>query len=328
MYVYIASAVLGIMGAVVIMKYGQAFGLVDIPSDRSSHARPTPKGGGVGILAAFIFVSVWVDVSFWLWGAVTVVALISLRGDKIDLSPGFRLIVHFCATIVVIWTGIMEDTVNLLLFQGNMVIAIFAVVVFLIFIVGTANIYNFMDGINGIAAITGIVGFSLLAWYSSKIEPEISVGIVCISLAFACLGFLPFNVPNAKVFMGDVGSILLGFVFAIMVVVLSNSAADFFALTASLFPFYADEFTTMIVRIKDGEMLSKPHRRHLYQLLANEMDIAHWKISLGYGLVQLFVGCSAIILIRYGFISIIGMLCSCFLVFALVSLYVRKIVTN
>ena len=149
-----------------------------------------------------------------------------------------------------------------------------------------------------------------------------------MGLACACLGFLPWNMPSAKVFMGDVGSILLGFVFAVMIIVLADNPTDVIALAACLFPFYADEITTMTIRVKDGEPLSKPHRRHLYQLLANEMGIAHWKISLGYGLVQLLVGCSAIIAIRFGFITIIGILCFYFIGFTLVSLQVRRYVIN
>ena len=92
--------------------------------------------------------------------------------------------------------------------------------------------------------------------------------------------------------MGDVGSILLGFVFAGMVVFLSGNLLDFICMAGFLFPFYADELNTMIVRLRDGENLTKPHRRHLYQLLANEYGIAHWKVSLGYGLFQLIVGIS------------------------------------
>ena len=147
--------------------------------------------------------------------------------------------------------------------------------------VGTANIYNFMDGINGIAAITAIVGFGLLSLFSLIAGQDSAYGVLSVCIAFSCLGFLPFNMPKAKVFMGDVGSILLGFSFAAIVVILSKSILDFVCLAGFLFPFYADELTTMAARIKDGENLFKPHRRHLYQLLANEKRIAHWKISIG-----------------------------------------------
>jgi Fuc2NAc and GlcNAc transferase len=129
--------------------------------------------------------------------------------------------------------------------------------------------------------------------------------------------------PKARVFMGDVGSILLGFVFAGMVVWLSKSLLDFICLAAFLFPFYADELTTMGVRIRDGENLLRPHRRHLYQLLANEKGISHWKVSLSYCLLQLSVGCSILLLKSYGILPVFLFLGLCYLGFILVDFRVR-----
>jgi UDP-N-acetylmuramyl pentapeptide phosphotransferase/UDP-N-acetylglucosamine-1-phosphate transferase len=83
-----------------------------------------------------------------------------------------------------------------------------------VFIVGTANYYNFMDGINGIAGITGLLGFALLAAYVNLIEGSVAVTGVAVCLSLAWLGFLPLNMPKARVFMGDIGSILLGSAFA------------------------------------------------------------------------------------------------------------------
>jgi Fuc2NAc and GlcNAc transferase len=114
--------------------------------------------------------------------------------------------------------------------------------------------------------------------------------------------------PKAKVFMGDVGSILLGFVFAAMVVMLSKSFLDFVCLAGFLFPFYADELTTMAVRIRDRENLLRPHRRHIYQLLANEMGIDHWKVSVGYGALQLVVGLSILLARPLGVLPVITLL--------------------
>lgn len=162
-----------------------------------------------------------------------------------------------------------------------------------------------MDGINGIAGITGVIGFGLIAFYALNFGNSSSLSTVPICMSLSCAGFLPFNVPKARVFMGDVGSILLGFVFSGLVVYLSNDLLDFVCLSGFLFPFYADEFTTMIIRKKDGEKLSKPHRRHLYQLLANECGIAHWKISAGYGLFQLIIGLSIILLKSTGLFMVV-----------------------
>jgi len=138
---------------------------------------------------------------------------------------------------------------------------------------------------------------------------------------------LLFNMPKAKVFMGDVGSILLGFSFAAIVVILSKSILDFVCLAGFLFPFYADELTTMAVRIKDGENLFKPHRKHLYQLLANEKAIAHWKISIGYGLVQLIIGITILLLRPFGLSIILLLLGVYFLTFVRVSFTIRKSLT-
>jgi Fuc2NAc and GlcNAc transferase len=147
-----------------------------------------------------------------------------------------------------------------------------------------------MDGINGIAGITGVVGFGLVAVFAGLSGTNEAYLILALCMMLACLGFLPFNMPKARVFMGDVGSILLGFVYAGLVVGFSHSLNDFVVLCLFLFPFYADELTTEYVRLRDGENLLKPHRRHIYQLLANEMEIAHWKVSVGYGVLQVVVG--------------------------------------
>ena len=108
--------------------------------------------------------------------------------------------------------------------------------------------------------------------------------------------------------MGDVGSILIGYVFAWAVVRLSHSPADFMCLCAFLCTFYADELSTMSVRLREGENLLRPHRRHLYQLLANEKGIAHWRVSSGYALAQLVVGLCAWRAGRQGAGLVLGML--------------------
>lgn len=192
-----------------------------------------------------------------------------------------------------------------------------------VFVVGTANFYNFMDGINGIAGITGIVGFGLLAFYSFLSGVDSSFVTLGICMSLACLGFLPFNMPRAKVFMGDVGSILLGFVFAGMVIWLSRSLFDFICLSAFLFPFYADELTTMVIRIRDGENLLRAHRRHFYQLLANEKGIAHWKVSVGYGLLQIIIGLSVLAIRPFGIAAVLFLLGPYFGGFTLVSYNIR-----
>ena len=190
--------------------------------------------------------------------------------------------------------------------------------------VATTNYYNFMDGINGLAGISGIVAFGLLAIYANSVNAPSNLIIFNICIALCCLGFLPFNFPRAWVFMGDVGSILLGFVFSAMVIWLSTSILELICLASFLFPFYADEIITEFVRLKNGEKLWTPHRRHLYQILANEYGVEHWKISLGYGFGQLIVGLSILVFMDKGIFIVLSLLLFYFVIFTLISSLLRK----
>ena len=331
---YVACMILGGAGAWFIANCGHKLRLLDNPNDRSSHHAAIPKGGGIGILAAFVFGSVVFSVPKSFWIPSTFLALISFYGDRHELSPKFRLPIQFTAALILLIPILFSNSSSVLcplypveclcFFYSTGVSSVLCLFFLSIFIVGTANFYNFMDGINGIAGITGVVGFGLLASYVYRFGPNESLFTLPICISLACLGFLPFNILKAKVFMGDVGSILLGFVFAGMVVWLSKNLLDFICLAAFLFPFYVDELTTMIVRLKDRENLTKAHRRHLYQLFANEMKIEHWKVSAGYGLLQLIVGISVLLLKPIGLLVIFLILAAYFAGFLLLSFIVRK----
>ena len=165
-------------------------------------------------------------------------------------------------------------------------------VFWLVFLVGTTNFYNFMDGINGISGNYRGLRPSLMAGFIYGLEGASPYFITTVGVALACLGFLPFNMPSARVFMGDIGSIFLGGLFGSLTYIHSRTLVDFLCMASFLFPFYADELTTMVVRLKDGENLTRPHRRHLYQILTNEKHFPHWQVSIFYGLLQLGVGLS------------------------------------
>jgi UDP-N-acetylmuramyl pentapeptide phosphotransferase/UDP-N-acetylglucosamine-1-phosphate transferase len=313
---WLTSLVLGGVGAWLIGHYGSRYGLTDEPNERSSHKEPTPKGGGIGILAAFLFASIVVCIPLFFWLPAGILAVLSFLGDKLDFSAKSRLAFQFtAAAFVVAGTGLLElSLVNEMILFIPMVI----------FIVGSANIYNFMDGINGIAAITGIIGFSLVGFYNFLSNGDASFTVLSVCVLMSCLGFLPFNMPRARVFMGDVGSVLLGFVFAGVVIALSRDLLDFICLSSFLLTFYADELNTMIVRIRNGENLFHAHRKHIYQLLANEKGIPHWKVSVGYGLFQTVVGLSVLGVKPLGLTPVIVLLAVWFSGFFLFSSFVRR----
>jgi len=310
-----ASALIGWGGALFVARQGHCLGLVDIPTTRSSHAQPTPKGGGIGLLAAVVLTGLALRLPWHIWASAMVVSAFSIWTDRRDIRPSTRLKVHFLAAFLLLFgqagwgTGRWSD---LLMY-----------VPWAVFIVGTANIYNFMDGINGIAGITGVVAFGLLGTFHAYYQVD-GTALWYWSLAAACAGFLPLNLPQARVFMGDVGSILLGFLFASGVVAASHSLQDFLCVVSFLFPFYADELTTMYIRLRMRENLTVAHRRHMYQLLVNELGYAHWKIAMVYGVMQAAIGTISLLLVSRGWSAVAAFLLICSTVFIAAQAYIRK----
>ncbi|HNZ11065.1 MAG TPA: glycosyltransferase family 4 protein [Smithellaceae bacterium] len=324
-----ACAGLGAAGAWFIAGIPFREHLLDTPNERSSHTEPTPRGGGVGILAAFIVAGLTLRIPTTFLFAAVFVSAVSFYGDYFRLSVKFRFLAQLLAALVFLFPILPALSAHYAASTFGFSPFFFFLILLLIvvFIIGTANFYNFMDGINGIAGLSGAIAFGLLGAYTLYYAPlygyreQMSLLSVCIALA--CLGYLPFNFPRARVFMGDVGSILLGFVFAGLVVMLARNYQEMACFAALLFPFYADELTTMAVRIQDRENLVQSHRRHLYQLLVNEAGVAHGKVTLIYGATQLAVGAGALFFNAYGTRPVVLFLTACFIAFGLVSLLVR-----
>ncbi len=318
------SLALGGLGAWIISRCANNIGLIDKPNERSSHSNPTPKGGGVGILMAFVVAGFKLDFPLTFLLAATGLSLVSLIGDKIHLSPLLRLVVQFVAAFIALHSLNYTELVTMFNKQNNATILALLTIMAIVFIVGTANFYNFMDGINGIAGLTGIISFLFLALYGLYNGFPNSWILLSLIVCISCIGFLPFNFPRARVFMGDVGSVLLGFLFASIVIATAKSFEEFILLSSFMFPFYADEFVTISERIRDGWSLARPHRRHLYQVLANEAKIPHWKVSIGYALFQVFTIIIFWKTFKYGFLAFILTLVITFILFIFLNNFIKK----
>src|SRR3990172_1473075 len=285
------SILLSAISSAVISKYSLRIALVDIPNDRSSHSIPTPRGGGIGMWVALVIVGIFVTRDLYFSAILSIAGLLGLLEDRFTLSSRFRLLSQFVISsfIAFLFLGFPASplTISLFLF-------------WLIFMTATTNFYNFMDGINGIAGLTGLVGFGLMAYFSYFILNAQDVFLMSTVLAAGCIGFLPFNFPRARVFMGDVGSIFLGFVFASFVVKLSTSINIFLCLIMFLCTFYADAVITLYYRWRRRENLMQAHRSHLYQYLSNELKLPHWQVSLTYAIVQLFFGILSLLAYQNG----------------------------
>lgn len=279
----ITGLVAGAAGPMAIQRIGNGLGLVDRPNERSSHSVPTPRGGGLGIVAAASAAAgLSGDYAFGL--VLATIGLLGFLEDLLGLPAKPRLIAQLGLAFL-----LAASTLGLPASGAEAALLVF----WAVFMAGTANFYNFMDGVNGMAGVCGLVAFGLLSAFAYLFSPEHFA--VSLLAALACLGFLPFNAPRARVFMGDVGSVFLGFLFASLALKMASSPLAFICIAAFLATFYADALTTVAMRAARGEDIYSAHRGHLYQYLANELGIPHWKVSFGYASVQLLTGAIALL---------------------------------
>jgi Fuc2NAc and GlcNAc transferase len=207
---------------------------------------------------------------------VIVLGLVGWWDDHRSLSAPLRFLVQLAVTVYLIVCA-----------AGNGWIGA-AIPMFLagIFIIWMTNLYNFMDGSNGMAGLQGVFGGCVLAVLFGQAGDDAS-SLVGLLLAAACAGFLPWNVGRARVFMGDVGSLALGFSFGALLVYGAGSGA--FAIPVGLLvmlPFLTDSTLTLLARVMRGERWYNAHRQHLYQRLIAH-GWSHGRVALAYQAINL-----------------------------------------
>jgi UDP-N-acetylmuramyl pentapeptide phosphotransferase/UDP-N-acetylglucosamine-1-phosphate transferase len=193
--------------------------LVDLPNERSLHSAPTPRGGGLAILAGVLAGGFWVAFSsaaappmLWLAVAVLPVAGISLADDLAHVPAGLRLLAHFAAAGLLLAGGLGMS--GLVLPGSELALpGALGPLVSALYVVWLVNLYNFMDGMDGFAGGMAVWGFATLAVLAGTAGEPALAGLACV-VAAAAAGFLPFNLPPARIFMGDVGSSVLGLLAA------------------------------------------------------------------------------------------------------------------
>ena len=272
----------------VATHYARRRGLLDHPGERHSHTQPTPRGGGIGWVLAFFVCAGLVYAFGWAPGLPPPVSSAFLLGlaalavlggwdDHRDLSAGLRLAVHFLVALA--FGGALRAAG--LLPEG----ALLVVVPFLAWFI---NLYNFMDGSNGMAGTQGLFVFALLAWLFGRAGDYAGLNLALLLMA-CCAGFLPWNLGRARVFMGDVGSLALGFAVAALLVYGVGSGA--FELPVALMVsalFLVDATLTLARRVLRGERWYNAHRQHLYQRLI-AAGWTHGRVLAVYQAINLFL---------------------------------------
>ena len=270
------------------------YNIIDKPNERSSHTRITLRGGGIifylGALAYFLTNQFEYP---WFMLALTLVTVISFVDDIHSISQGLRLVFHFTA-------------MGLMFYQWELfTLPWWTVVVALIACTGIIKAYNFMDGINGITGGYSLVVLGALAfinhWVVSFVEPGLIYTMLCAMLVF---NFFNFR-KRAKCFAGDVGSVSIAFIILFLIGKLIIDTEDF-SWIVLLAVYGVDSVLTIVHRLMLHENIGLPHRKHLYQIMANELEIPHVAVSLTYMVVQGVVVAGYLVLREYGYVYLAG----------------------
>jgi UDP-GlcNAc:undecaprenyl-phosphate/decaprenyl-phosphate GlcNAc-1-phosphate transferase len=302
---------LALLSAVVVRAM-IALRVMDTPEARKAHDRPTPKGGGIGIVAAFLvgivllyrfaeFARLADEYFLGVIAASVAIAVVAFLDDLFDWPFFVKLGVQLLAALVAVGTGLYVHDYSVP-YVGQIYVGWIGVPATLVWLLFTTNAMNFIDGLNGLASGVTMIACAFLAFIAASYG-----GSFCYAasglLGSGLLGFLPFNFPRARIFMGDVGSQFCGFMIAVLGVVASRfegASLSFLLVPMLLSGVLFDVGITLVRRAMAGERVTQPHRGHLYQVAqrsgvpAVAVTLIHWGFAIFGGLCSLvFVRVSA-----------------------------------
>lgn len=275
-WIFTAAAIAFVISALLTRRFcdpSSGLHLLDHPNERSLHSIPTPRSGGVAILAGFVSaIPVWifeigtVGLVVWIITGAVIIALLSVLDDRSGLSVGGRFLGHLLgAGLVVMGAGLTLPP----LFPGMATLwpVWFSLGLSILFLVWMVNLYNFMDGMDGFAGGMAVIGFGTFALFG-LLAGNLLFFSMNLILIGATSGFLMFNFPPARIFMGDVGSASLGLLAGGFI--LWGARDDVFPFWTGVLvfsPFIVDASVTLLRRVVRGERFWQAHKTHYYQRL-------------------------------------------------------------
>jgi Fuc2NAc and GlcNAc transferase len=282
----VATMLLSMLGVWAVRYVALRRGIIDLPNARSSHVRPTPRGGGVAIVGASelafagLYFGGWLDKALFISLSVggLMIAWVGFMDDLRSQSVLVRFFVHLTAAIVGIAAlgGVPPIQIGSYILESGPIAWALAIVT----IIWALNLYNFMDGIDGIATCEAVFVLSsgvALSLLRSSFDASSAAALV---VAAAALGFLFWNWPPAKIFMGDVGSGFLGYVVAILALASANENSVMPVVWLILGGvFFVDATVTLTRRLMRGDKVYQAHRAHAYQWLARRWQ-SHLRVTL------------------------------------------------
>ena len=297
---HLAFAVgLALLSAIVV-RLMIAARVLDRPDPRKVHTQETPKGGGVGVVVAFL-VGIAILYRFaefarladpYFVGVIeasVAIAIVAFLDDLYDWKFSVKLSAQILAAVVAVASGIYVENYHIP-YAGPLHIGWLAPLATVLWLLFATNALNFIDGLNGLAGGVALIAASFLAGIAAAHDGFFAY-FASLLLIAGLAGFLPFNFPRARIFMGDVGSQFCGFILAILAVVASrfdNVELSFLIVPMLLSGVLFDVAFTLVRRTVAGERLTEPHRGHLYQvahrsgLSAAAVTLVHWGFA-GFG---------------------------------------------
>mgnify|MGYP000031023244 FL=1 len=306
---YLIVLVLLFLAELFYFRIADECNIIDKPNERSSHTRITLRGGGIifyfGVLAYFFTNHFEYP---WFMLALTLITFISFVDDIRSTSQALRLVFHFSA-------------MGLMFYQwGLFSLPWWTILVALIICTGIINAYNFMDGINGITGGYSLIILGALAFINhsvvSFVEPDLIYTMLCAVLVF---NFFNFR-KRAKCFAGDVGAVSIAFTILFLIGRLIIQTGDF-SWIILLLVYGIDSVLTIVHRLMLHENIGLPHRKHMYQIMANELRMPHVVVALIYMMMQAIVVIGYLILREYGYWYLLG---SVFLLSMLYLLFMKR----
>jgi len=313
--------ILSILLTLLVKHFTIRKSILDLPNERSSHSLPTPRGGGIAIAITwflaitYLYIRKYIDSTpFFALLCGLPISVIGLVDDVITISPRVRFFVQvICATIAIFLLGglnIINIGFQVISFPYLFsIVAVFGIVWF-------TNLFNFLDGIDGyISAEVIFIGFAFFLLFG-EVPPAL--------LAAVTAGFLVWNWQPAKIFMGDVGSTLLGFTMGVFAVYYQNEGVAsilIWIMLTSLFWF--DATLTLYRRWRNNEKLSQAHRKHAYQRIV-QAGFSHQKTVL-YGIsINFLILLLVLIAIKYPELTLVMLLVNLLLLYYIVRLVDQK----
>ena len=292
--IFAVVVIVGVTLTLFIRKSALKTNRLDVPNERSSHTSPTPRGAGLAVVVAFLLglIALLVDNTIsdevFLTIAIPglVVAIIGWLDDRGHLtSAKWRLVGHFACASLAVW--LVGGLPELPLANSTIDFGLVGDIAAVIYLVWMLNLFNFMDGIDlitGVQTVTTSVGVAMLLLIST----ESDLWKIFAVLAASIVGFLFFNLPPAKIFLGDVGSGFIGFTTAVIsLVVAEDEPLVAWAMIILLGVFVTDATITLLRRLLSREHVYVAHRTHAYQHLSKKLN-RHLPVSLGVGAINLF----------------------------------------